>query len=141
MAHDSVGRPRMHSDEDLKVIAKEFIEWARKPDSIHVAQFCRLKDIYTEMLYDWRDRSPEFSCAFKYAKDCMAMNIREKPTDGAYLERMKMRDITACDVFLKREERADMEHASKLKQKELAVQAETLDKLNAHAKAGLLSQK
>jgi hypothetical protein len=42
---------------------------------------------------------------------------------------------------LKHSERDDLEFSSKLKQKELAVQAETLDKLNAHAKAGLLSQK
>tara|TARA_R110000868_G_scaffold182762_3_gene423831 strand:+ start:5236 stop:5646 length:411 start_codon:yes stop_codon:yes gene_type:complete len=134
-----MGRPRSLIDLDKE--AEALLEWANKKDSIHLAQFAKERGTYATKLYEWRDESPYFNEALKCAKDTIALNAREKPIDSAYTERMKMRDVSQHDALYRIYDHEEKTFESSLKQKEIAAQAETLDKLAEKANAGDLSQK
>ena len=128
---------------DYEKEAALLLEWCQKDDSIHLAQFTLSRNTYATKLYEWRDRSPVFAEALKIAKDFITMRIREKLNNPLknYDRMLAMRDITAHDILLKKEERADKEFESSLKQKEAEVQANTLAELAQMSKDGKLSQK
>lgn len=111
------GRPRLNLDLDKE--AEALLEWANKKDSIHLAQFAKLRGTYATKLYEWRDESQTFSEALKAAKDMIALNAREKPIDSAYTERLKMRDVSQHDALYRVYDHEEKDLDSARKQKEI----------------------
>ncbi len=72
------GRPPIY---DLKQQALDLEEWSKSDDATALVQFCNKQDICPEYIYDWRDKSPEFSQALKKAKSRIAERIRSKLHD------------------------------------------------------------
>lgn len=73
-----VGRPPIY---DLKEQAKAIEEWSKLDNATALVQFCNKQDICPDYIYDWRDKSPEFSEALKKAKSRIAERIRSKLHD------------------------------------------------------------
>lgn len=135
------GRPQIYTQEFIEKEADALLEWVQVESNMYLSKFAFDRGYSTKRLEEFPHANVKFSGALDLAKDFLNYKVRERLNSATYNERMALRDITNFDYLLKRSERGDMEFASKLKQKEIAAQAETLDKLAQKAKDGDLSQK
>ena len=97
-----MGRP---IEYDLKVIAQELIDWAKKSDSINLNKFCALHDpiINPKRLSEWAKKDPDFMEAYEAAKSFLGFR-REENLNSETLH-VKAYDLNASvyDYFLKEE--------------------------------------
>lgn len=69
MVANPVGRPKLYSEEELKKIGKDLINWCRQDGNWHISGFEDDYDLSTEFCYEMsRYRPEEFSRTFKRAK-------------------------------------------------------------------------
>ncbi len=74
----SGGRPPIY---DLDKEAEELEKWSKTDNATALCQFCNLRDIYPDYIYEWRDKSPQFSTSLKKAKSRIAERLRKKLHD------------------------------------------------------------
>jgi len=114
----SVGRPREH---DREQIAKDLIEWAKKPDSINLNKFCCSQDppIPPPQLSIWSHQCEEFRKAVEVAKSFLGAR-REEWLNSEMLH-VKGYDLNATtyDYFMKEEKRQQAEFQSNLNKEEI----------------------
>lgn len=67
------GRPPKY---DLIEQAKAITEWSKKDDATALCQFCDQQDVSPTYIYEWRDKSPDFSEALKKAQNRLAIRLR-----------------------------------------------------------------
>jgi hypothetical protein len=136
----SIGRPMEY---DLDEEAAEILKWAKKEESIHLAQFAIERNVPAGKLSYWAGKSTVFRESLAKAKDILNIKVRDRINDPNkhYNERLAMRDISNYDTLLKICERDDLAYASSLKQKEAEAQAHTLAELKHMSATGELSQK
>jgi hypothetical protein len=75
------GRPPIYNMIEQ---AKAIEEWSKTDNATALVQFCNLQDIEPSYIYDWRDKSPEFSSALKKAKSRIAERIRKQLHDKQF---------------------------------------------------------
>lgn len=112
---------------DLNEEAKAIEEWAKKPSSIHLAQFALERGTYAGRLYEWRDASPVFATSLRVARSNLAIRLREKinnPNEH-YNEKLFHRDISCHDELLRLDERDEKVFDSELKKQELDKKAKS----------------
>lgn len=90
------GRPPIY---DMIEQAKALEEWSKKDDSTALCQFCVEQDIYPDYIYDWRDKSPEFSTALKKAKTRIASRLRKMLNAGTTNYGLFMAELGFHDKF------------------------------------------
>src|SRR5258708_19190957 len=73
----SIGRPREHNREQ---IAKDLIEWARKPESINLNEFCAHYEpiISPPKIGQWARECSEFRSAYEAAKAFLGYRREQK---------------------------------------------------------------
>ncbi len=69
------GRPPIYNMIEQ---AQAIEDWSKTDNATALVQFCNKQDIEPSYIYDWRDKSPEFSSALKKAKSRIAERIREQ---------------------------------------------------------------
>jgi hypothetical protein len=111
------GRSREH---DRDKIAKDLIEWAKKPDSINLNKFCcSYKPPFSpRKISEWGKEDDEFRESVEIAKAFLAAR-REEWLNGEMLH-IKGYDLNApvYDYFIKQEKREQAEFDSALRTKE-----------------------
>jgi len=107
------GRPRTHNREQ---IAKDIIEWARKPDSINLCKFCAYYDppIHPSKLANWAKECEKFRQSYDIAK--LFLGSRREEWLNQDLLHVKAYDLNATnyDYFLKEEKRSQQEYENTL---------------------------
>jgi hypothetical protein len=125
-----IGRPREY---DRDQIARDLIEWAKKPDSINLNKFCALHDpiIPPSYITDWAKECDDFSAAYESAKLFLGFRREEKLNDETL--HVKAYDLNAktYDYFLndqlKKESKQDLDN-----KKDIAAYTQKLASENAH---------
>lgn len=111
------GRPREH---DREQIAKDMIEWSKKPDSINFNKFCAYYEpiIPPSKLLQWSKEDESFRAAYECAK--MFLGFRREEWLNYEKLHVKAYDLNATvyDYFLKDEKRQQQEFESNLKNNE-----------------------
>lgn len=120
----TLGRPRVH---DRDQIAKDLIEWAKKPDSINLCKFCAYYEpiIPPNKMTLWAKECENFRQSYEAAKLFLGFR-REEWLNQEHLH-VKAYDLNAStyDYFLKEEKRAQAEFDSKLKAQEQNAASES----------------
>lgn len=68
------GRPPIYNLDDE---AKAIEEWSKKDDATALCQFCDERDILPSYIYEWRDKSENFSVSLKKAQNRIAARMRQ----------------------------------------------------------------
>lgn len=116
------GRPPIF---DKLVIARELVEWAKKDDSINLNAFCCWHEppIAPNYLSQWsKEQTLEgelISQAMYIAKSFLACRREAWVGSDKLNQKAFDRNATVYDLFLKQEERDQLEFESSLKSKEL----------------------
>lgn len=80
------GRPRLWSEEEVNIEAKELLKYANKPDSIVLASHYASRDYTYDDVFDWCKRNSEFSKALKIAKQIVGARREAGALNGKYSE-------------------------------------------------------
>jgi hypothetical protein len=111
------GRPREH---DREQIAKDLIEWAKKPDSINLCKFCAYYEpiIPPSKMSAWALESTEFRQSYDAAK--MFLGFRREEWLNKEQLHVKAYDLNAktYDYFLKEEAQHNAIFAASLNKEE-----------------------
>jgi hypothetical protein len=111
------GRPREY---DREKIAKDLIEWAKKPDSINLNKFCcsQQPPLNPRRLTEFAGEHDYFLEAYETAKSYLAARREEKLTSNQLHVKAYDLNATTYDYFLKQEKRAQAQYESELKKQE-----------------------
>lgn len=130
------GRPRVHDRDD---IARQLIEWAKKPDSINLSAFCVSLEtpIAPSIVVSWTYSDPEFKKSYDIAK-CYIAARREVLLNSELLNQ-KTFEMNAkhYDYFLRHDCRDQQKFEAALGKKsdDISLSEDTLQKLSNVLKA------
>lgn len=112
-----MGRPREH---DRAKIAEALLEWAAKPSSINLCEFCAQQMIPGSKISEWAKQDTDFRETYELAKHFIGAR-REQMLNGELLH-VKAYDLNArtYDHFLKEDwkESLSYEHSLKVEKPE-----------------------
>ncbi len=118
------GAPRTH---DRDAIAKELIEWAKKPDSINLNKFCCTREppLSPSVVIRWTKECDKFRQSYETAKAFLGAR-REEWLNSETLH-VKAYDLNAAnyDLFLKEERKEQAAYESSLKKDEEGAKQST----------------
>lgn len=111
------GRPIKY---DRAQMAKEIIEWAKKPDSINLNGFCIDRDepIDPSQVVAWSKEDGPFSQAYRIAKAFIARRRELMLSAETLHARAYERNVKVYDLFIKEEDREEIKYISDLKKEE-----------------------
>lgn len=90
------GRPPTY---DVAEQTKALDEWSKTDDATALCQFCNQQDIYSDLVYDWRDRDEEFARTLKKAKSRIAERLRRRLDAGIANYGLVMAELGFHDKF------------------------------------------
>lgn len=101
------------TEVDITNVVNELNEWALKPQSYSILNFCSSMGIHIQRYYDWVDRYPEIGEAHKIARTRINSRLIdmgvEKKTDPSILRLMR-------PMYQDRDIKADAEWEAKVKE-------------------------
>lgn len=109
------GRLREH---DREQIAKDMVEWAKKPDSFNLNGFCGQQLIDPTKITKWAKEDETFCQAYKITKALLASRREKGLVEGKVHVKAYDLNATVYDQFLKEERREEAEFTSSLKKQE-----------------------
>ncbi len=98
-----MGRPREY---DLKLVAKDLLEWASKDDSINLNKFCAYNDIVPATMLRWKDEDSDFREAYNKAKAFIGFRREEQLSKGKLHVKAYDLNATVYDAFGREEKMA-----------------------------------
>ncbi len=105
------GRPKTFTDDIIEDLADKLWEWAKKPSSRYLEEFCAENETYPQRLADFSDKNDRFRESLKFAKSCLAMHIAKMTEEG--------NNPTAWGIFAmkniaKWSDRQEIEHSGQI---------------------------
>ncbi len=119
-----MGRPREH---DRVKVAKDLIEWSKKPDNINLCGFCADYDLDPNLILTWANGDENFSRAYRIAKANLGIKREKMLNKGKLHQLAYAKNSKVYDPFLKSEEREDATFESNLKKEEEGNSTKTLN--------------
>jgi hypothetical protein len=122
----AAGRPREY---DLKKVANDLIEWAKKDDSINLNKFCAHNDIVPSTMLRWKDEDKEFREAYDKTKSYIAFRREEQLSKGKLHVKAYDLNATVYDAFSRDEKmymakyEADVKKVADESQKQIIIEA------------------
>ncbi len=108
------GRPIEH---DYSKLAKDIVEWAKKPDSFNLIGFASSIGVLREQLYDFAAASVEFSHALIQTRQLIIINRERMVSSGQLHQSVYNRYASLHDKELLKHERAEKAYEIELKAK------------------------
>ena len=78
------GRPPKFSDEQVDIFADEFLEWLKEDKNVWMKNFCLERDINSDCMSEWCNRSERFRGAYLIGKQKQEAKIFEGGLIGKY---------------------------------------------------------